>query len=208
MSSRVYAIIPAGAGLTRRTLRTAFADTCRSQTIGCAIRPRKSSGTASTIASASAFCSATAFGTSSPSTTERYVRSANEIRNAMVFESGGSMRSERSGSPMAPTRIAKIVMPSCVLEMKRTGSSISRSAARAPRLPFAAPSSSRARRAVISAYSAATNTALPRTSSSTTMTRSGTLMPPHAPRRRCGLPARTETPHEGRRYSAGSRRPR
>ena len=37
---------------------------------------------------------------------------------------------------MAPMRIAKIVIPSCVEEMKRTGSSIKRSAARAPRLPL------------------------------------------------------------------------
>ena len=34
----------------------------------------------------SAFCSATAFGTSSPSTTERYVRIANAIRNETVVE--------------------------------------------------------------------------------------------------------------------------
>ena len=65
------------------------------------------------------------------------MRIANAIRKLTVVESGGSIRSEISGSPMAPMRIAKIVIPSCVLEMNRTGSSISRSAARAPRLPLA-----------------------------------------------------------------------
>ena len=48
--------------------------------------------------------------------------------------------------------------------MKRTGSSMSRSAVRAARLPPSARSSSRDRRAVTSAYSAATKTALPSTS--------------------------------------------
>ena len=94
MSSRVYASIPAGAGVTRSSRRTAFEDTWSSQTIGCAIRLSKSSGTESTTASRSAFCSATAFGTSSPSTTETYVRSANAMRKLTVPESGGSIRSE------------------------------------------------------------------------------------------------------------------
>ena len=129
MSSRVYAIIPAGAGLTRKQPEHARSPTpAAARRSGARSRPRKSSGTASTIASASAFCSATAFGTSSPSTTERYVRIANAMRNATVVESGGSMRSEISGSPMAPRRIAKIVIPTWTIEMKRTGSSMSRSA--------------------------------------------------------------------------------
>ena len=191
MSSRVYASIPAGAGLTRSTRSTAFADTCSSHTIGCATRPRKSSGTASTTASDSALCNAAALGTSSPSTTEKYVRIANEMRKLTVADSGGSIRPEISGSPIAPMRIAKIVIPSCVEEMKRTGSSIKRSAARAPRLPRVARSSSRARRAVIRAYSAATKTALPNTRRNTTRMRRRTL-----------------TPRQGRRYSAGFRRPR
>jgi hypothetical protein len=130
-------------------------------------------------------------GTSSPSTTEKYVRMAKAMRKLTVADRGGSIRSEISGSPMAPMRIAKIVIPSCVEEMKRTGSSINRNAARAPRLPFPARSSSRARRAVIRAYSAATKTALPNTRRNTTRMRRRTL-----------------TPRQGRRYSAGFRRPR
>ena len=127
------------------------------------MRASQSSGIASAIASGSAFCSATAFGTSSPSTTERYVRIANEIRKATVFESGGSMSPESSGSPMAPSRIAKIVIPTCTVEMNRTGSSMRRSAVFAPRPPRSARSSRRDRRPVIRAYSAATKTAFPRT---------------------------------------------
>ena len=67
MSSRVKAIIPAGAGFTPSTWRTAFAECCSTQTIGAKARERKSIGTASASASISARCSATAFGTSSPS---------------------------------------------------------------------------------------------------------------------------------------------
>ena len=73
----------------------------------------QSSGTASTTASRSALCSATAFGTSSPSTTERYVRIANAMRKLTVADSGGSIESESSGSPIAPMRIAKMVIPTC-----------------------------------------------------------------------------------------------
>ncbi len=191
MSSRVYAIIPAGAGLTRSSRSTTFDDFSSSQTSGYAIRASQSSGMASAIASGSAFWSATAFGTSSPRTTERYVRIANEIRNATVFESGGSMSPESNGSPMAPRRIAKIVIPTCTVEMNRTGSSMSRSAVFAPRPPRSARSSSRDRRPVTRAYSAATKIAFPRTSRNTMTMRREVL-----------------TPRQGRRYSAGSRRPR
>ena len=49
------------------TRSTAFDECCRTQTIGANAFERASIGTASAIASTSAFCSATAFGTSSPS---------------------------------------------------------------------------------------------------------------------------------------------
>ena len=191
MSSRVYAIIPAGAGFTRSSRSTAFDDFSSSQTSGCAIRASQSSGIASAIASGSAFWSATAFGTSSPTTTERYVRIANEIRNATVFDSGGSMSPESSGSPMAPSRIAKIVIPTWTVEMNRTGSSMRRSAVFAPRPPRSARSSRRDRRPVTRAYSAATKTAFPSTRRNTMTMRREVL-----------------TPRQGRRYSAGFRRPR
>ena len=126
----------------------------------------------STTASRSACWSATAFGTSSPRTTDRYVRIANAIRNATVFESGGSMNPESSGSPMAPSRIPDTVIPTCTVLMNRTGSSIRRSALRAPTpLLLPARSSSRLRRAVTSAYSAATKIAFPNTSRKMTTTR-------------------------------------
>ncbi len=175
MSSRVYAIIPAGAGLIRKSRRTTFAETWSTQTIGCPMRAIQSSGTASATASGSAFWRATAFGTSSPSTTERYVRIENAIRNATVFESGGSMRPESSGSPMAPSRIAETVIPICTVLMNRTGSSIRRSAVRAPSPPFSARSSRRFLRPVTSAYSAATKIAFANTSRKMMTTRRDVL---------------------------------
>ena len=70
-----------------------------------------------------------------------------------------------SGSPIAPRAIPKTVIPTWTVEMNRTGSSIVSSAVRAARFPSSARSSSRVRRAVTSAYSAATKIALRSTSS-------------------------------------------
>ena len=64
-----------------------------------------------------------------------------------MAESGGSKNPESSGSPMAPRRIADTVIPTWTVEMNRTGSSIRRSAVRAPRPPRSARSSRRLRRA-------------------------------------------------------------
>ena len=92
--------------------------------------------------------------------------------------SSGSKKCASSGSPMAPSRIEKIVIPIWTVEMKRTGSSMSRRAIAAERLPSLASSCRRARRAVTSAYSATTKYAFPRTSRSTTrMIRSPSLTP-------------------------------
>ena len=77
---------------------------------------------------------------------------------------------------MAPSRIADTVMPTWTVEMKRTGSSIRRSAVRAPRPPRSARSSSLLLRAVTSAYSAATKIAFARTSRKMITMRSGTLI--------------------------------
>jgi hypothetical protein len=126
--------------------------------------------------------------------TDRYVRIAKAITKAMPADSGGSKKSERRGSPTAPMRMANTVMPSWMTPMKRTGSSIRPSALLAPRLPRAARSSRRARRAVINEYSAATKSALPSTSRST-IRRSRTTVTPlarapfaSAPRRVCAMP--------------------
>ena len=85
------------------------------------------------------------------------------------------MKLETSGSPIAPSRIADTVIPTWTVEMNRTGSSISRSAVFAPRPPRAARSSSRLRRPVTSAYSAATKIAFPSTSRNTTTMRRAVL---------------------------------
>ena len=63
----------------------------------------------------------------------------------------------------------------CVLEMKRTGSSMRRSAVRAPRPPRSERSSKRDLRPMTSAYSAATKKALPRTNNRMTTMRRKTL---------------------------------
>ena len=72
---------------------------------------------------------------------------------------------DTSGSPIAPSMIPNTVIATCTVLMKRTGWSMSRNAVRAGRLPFSARSSRRARRAVMSEYSAATKIAFPSTSS-------------------------------------------
>ena len=68
------------------------------------------------------------------------------------------------------------VIPICTVLMKPTGFSIRASAACARRLPACASGSSRERRAVTSAYSAATKIAFPSTSSRITRIRSASLM--------------------------------
>ena len=78
--------------------------------------------------------------------------------------------------------IPEIVIPTCTVEMNRAGVSMSRSAVRAARLPSFARSSSRARRAVISPYSAATKIAFARMRTPTATISRKTVTP--------GLPGR------------------
>ncbi len=125
----------------------------------------------------SAFCSAIAFGTSSPSTSPRYVRTVKEIRNARVRLMYGSRKCEINGSPIAPRRIENTVIPSCTVLMNRVGSSISRSAVAAPRTPRRRISASLVRRAVTSEYSATTNRAFPSKSRNTRKMRRPSLTP-------------------------------
>ena len=135
MSSRVNAIIPAGAGLTFSRRSTALEECCSTQTTGANALESRSIGTASASARSSAFCSATAFGTSSPTTTLRYVRMENEITNATP-RGRNSKYWETSGSPTTPRAMLRTVIPTWTVEMKRTGSSIIRSAVLAARLPL------------------------------------------------------------------------
>ena len=89
-------------------------------------------------------------------------------------------RSRTSGSPTAPVRMPIAVIPTCVVEMTRTGSSISRSAASAPRLPASARDRSAGRRAVTTVYSPITKNALPATSASTARIRRTSSIQPEA----------------------------
>ena len=85
-------------------------------------------------------------------------------------------RSRTSGSAIAPVRIPIAVIPTCTVEITRTGSSIRRSAARAPAWPASARGASAERRAVTTAYSPMTKNALPATSASTASTRRTSLI--------------------------------
>ena len=100
---------------------------------------------------------------------------ANEIANATPRGKKSKYR-ETSGSPMAPRAIPTTVMPTCTVEMNRTGSSIILSAVRAARFPPSARSSRRDRRAVMSEYSAATKIAFRSTRKSTTRMRATSLI--------------------------------
>ena len=75
---------------------------------------------------------------------------------------------------MEPIAIPQTVIPTCTVLMNRTGSSIKRSARRAGSEFIC---SRRPRRAVTSAYSAATKIAFASTSTSTRVTRRKSLMP-------------------------------
>src|SRR4051812_17709007 len=67
------------------------------------------------------------------------------------------------------------VMPTCAVEMTRTGSSISRRAARAPALPASARGARAERRAVMTEYSPTTKNALAPTRPSTASMRRTSL---------------------------------
>jgi len=90
MSSSVCTITPLGAGSIPKRRDTLFAETWSSQMIGFALRARSSIGGASHTARTSARCSAIAFGTSSPSTTLRYVRIRKASVNAIAAATTGS----------------------------------------------------------------------------------------------------------------------
>src|SRR5829696_2668955 len=81
------------------------------------------------------------------------------------------------GSASAPSKMPMAVIPTCTVEMTRTGSSISRSAARAPAEPASARGASAARRAVTTVYSPITKKAFAATSASTAMTLSKSDIP-------------------------------
>src|SRR6266498_1643100 len=127
-------------------------------------------GRATQSAVCSFLLSEIAFGTSSPNTTWRYVTKAKERMNATPVESrGSSSQCSTIGSPTAPRAIENAVIPSCTVPMKRAGLSMIRRAMLARRLPVSANSFRRARRAVTSAYSAATKNAFPATIRRTAM---------------------------------------
>src|SRR6266545_2007547 len=88
-----------------------------------------STGSATHIAVFSFFEREIAFGTSSPRVTWRYVTKTYATRKAAPCESSGSsIQCSAIGSPTAPRRIEKAVIPSWTVPMNRTGLSMIRSA--------------------------------------------------------------------------------
>src|SRR5215207_2049401 len=78
-SSALRIVSPATPSRTPKGRSTSRADSCSSHTSGRSATPTISTGRATSIASRSALCSVSAFGTSSPSTTLRYVTTPNAI---------------------------------------------------------------------------------------------------------------------------------
>jgi len=130
---------------------------CSTHTTGRRTFASSSTGRATSAASVSARSRVSAFGTSSPNTTDRYVTTAKAITNEAQCGSQSPSRSRTKGSPTAPVRIPIAVIPTCTVEITRTGSSISRNAASAPLPPRAR---SAPRRAVTIEYSPITKKAL------------------------------------------------
>ena len=87
MSSRVNAIIPAGAGLTPSSRSTPFAECWSTQTSGCEHAREDVDRHRERDRERSARCSATAFGTSSPSD-DAEVREDERTRSAKATPRG------------------------------------------------------------------------------------------------------------------------
>ena len=170
-SSGLRMVEPATTSVTPNGRRSHCADPCSTQTTGRSTTDISSTGRATSAASRSARSSVSAFGISSPSTTDRYVTTVKP--NTKPTQCGTPSPSNRriAGSPTAPVRIPSAVMPTWTVEITRTGSSISRSADAAPRLPASARAATADRRAVTTLYSPMTKKALPPTRASTTRMR-------------------------------------
>ena len=134
-------------------------------------------GGATTTTRRSARSSVSAFGTSSPSTSDRYVTTAKAIAKPSQGDMPSPSKSRTSGSPTAPVRMARAVIPTWTVEMARTGSSMSRSAVLAPGCPASARSASGPRRAVTTLYSPITKKAFAPTRASTMTMVQGPSMP-------------------------------
>ena len=110
-SSALRIVSPATTSSIPNGRRSSCADRCSSHTSGRSTRPITSTGRAISIASVSARSSASAFGTSSPSTTLRYVTIVN-ARTKLTHVGRASPRSSlTSGSATAPVTIPSAVIP-------------------------------------------------------------------------------------------------
>ena len=197
MSSRVNAIIPAGAGLTRSTRSTAFEECWSTQTTGANAR-EQSIGTASAIARISAFCRATAFDELADDDAQVGQDRERDHERDAAWEEVEVPRDERLADHTEGD--AETVIPTWTVEMKRTGSSIS-----LKRRPGRAPP---ALRSLLEARPArgdervlgATKIALPSTSDEHEERAPTSLIAPL-------YREKVVAPHPGRGYWAGARRP-
>ncbi len=123
-------------GSTPNTRSTASVERCSTQMSGCATVKNARTGADTHSAVPSECRSATPFGTSSPSTTWKNVRMryASAIASAVAAHLSNSF--VRTCSPTAPMASEVSVTPSCIAAMKRGGSPVMRSTARARRFPW------------------------------------------------------------------------
>src|SRR3954449_4752723 len=118
------------------------------------------------------------------------------IRKDAHVGSASPSRSRTAGSPTAPVRMATAVIPTCTVDITRTGSSCSLSAAAAPAEPASARDCRPTRRAVTMQYSQTTKNALAAISANSSRMRTESLTRARLPRQRegdvegHGLPAR------------------
>ncbi len=185
-----------------------------SQTSGLRNRSRSESGRAASSANRSGKFRARVLGTSSPAMIEVMAMSRVTRMNAIVSAAdwigsqgmaamASAMTALNATAPMAEARKPRKVIATWMVARKRCGSSTSRWAVRAPRRPSSASWSSRVRRTVSSAISAAANTP-PTRIRTRTMRRSTNGLPvPAAPsgirRVACLLAARARWGGPGRR---------
>ncbi len=163
------------------TVRIRLVDPLRMKTTGNTIFASSAIGGAMRLANASGAVMAIRFGTSSPTTIERYVVAAittpNAIKPACFSSAGkvctihGATSSASAVAPYAPAMIPISVMPTCTVERKAEGSSCSFRATLAPRSPLSARICRRFRREETIASSESANTPL-RAISARSMTRS------------------------------------
>ena len=158
-SASEWASCSAPGGSSPSARRISAVDSWRIQISGRKTTKNPRTGVDTQSAMRSGCPSAIPFGTSSPSTTCRYVTISSATITARIEAITVSRWCASTCSPRAPIPRLVMVTPSCIAEMKRGGSPVIRNTARARRLPSCSSSMIRVRREVTRPYSAATKNA-------------------------------------------------